>query len=328
MTTGEQSAAITPTERWERFWFAPASTATLEVFRVAYGIVLFLWTLAIAPNALTFFSSDGILPKHPPTGTRWGPLSWWGSNAAVVAVVVLLLAAAACIAAGYRTRPACVVAFVGLIALTRRNPFMFNSGDALLRNIALFMTVAPSGVSLSVEALGRGRDAFWRIASRAPWALRLVQVQISMVYLFTGWAKARGDRWIAGTAVGESLRVGDIARFHLPYGFSNSLLRVTLLTFGTLAVELSLALLIWNRRLRPWVIAAGIALHLFIELVFALGFFSVVMITSYIAFVPEDAMERWLAGVRARMRRSRLAPLRRLAEGADAKSGDLSAATN
>jgi vitamin K-dependent gamma-carboxylase-like protein len=317
MTTVEHVAGPTVTERWERFWFAPISTATLEVFRAAYGVVLFFWTLALAPNALTFFGRDGILPNHPPTGTRWSLLSWFGSDVAVVAVVALLLCAAVCIVVGFRTRPAAVVAFVGLIALTRRNPFMFNSGDALLRNIALFMTVAPAGVSLSRDAYKRGRDAFWRFASRAPWALRLVQVQISMVYLFTVWAKARGDRWIAGTAVGESLRVGDIARFHLPYGLSNSLLLVNLLTFGTLVVELSLAILIWNRRLRPWVIGAGIALHLFIELVFALGFFSIVMITSYIAFVPEDAMERWLAGVRARARRSRFGIVRRLAEGAD-----------
>jgi len=308
-------------ERWNRFWFEPVSTATIAVYRIAYGVVLLGWSLAIAPNALAFFSRKGILPNHPPTGTRWGPLSWVGSDAAVITVVVLLIVAAACIVAGYRTKIACAVAFVGLMALTRRNPFLFNSGDALLRNISLFMLAAPCGAALSADAWRRGRDAFWNLPKRAPWAQRLIQIQISMVYAFTFWAKVRGTRWTAGTAVAESLRVGDISRIHLPYVLTNSLLVANLMTYGTLVVEASLAILIWNRRLRPYVIAAGIALHLFIEVVFALGFFSIAMITSYITFTPEDAMERWLAVIRSRLRRSRSGAARRVAEAGDRSSG-------
>lgn len=318
---------MTLTERWNRFWFEPVSTATLGVYRVVYGSVLLLWGVAIAGNGLTFFSASGILPRHPAAGTKWGLLSWFGSDAAVVAVIAALILAAICIIAGFKTRIACAVAFVALIALTRRNPFLFNSGDALLRNISLFMLLAPCGAALSVDAWRAGREAFWRFPMRSPWALRLVQVQISMVYLFTVWAKARGDRWIAGTAVSESLRVGDITRFHVPYGLSNSLLLANLLTYGTLAVELSLAIFIWNRRMRPWVIAAGIALHLFIELVFALGFFSLVMITSYIAFVPEDAMESFLERVRARLRGSRFAGARRVAASGDGAAGSVGGLT-
>ncbi len=69
-----------------------------------------------------------------------------------------------------------------------------------------------------------------------------------MVYLFTVWAKARGERWFGGTAVSESLRVDDLMRFGLPDALTDSVLLANLLTFGTLAVELALALLIWNRR--------------------------------------------------------------------------------
>jgi hypothetical protein len=312
---------MTFSERWNRFWFEPVSTATLGVFRIAYGLVLLAWGVAISGDGLTFFSRSGILPTHPPTGTRWGLLSWFPSDAAVLAIIALLVISAVCIIAGFKTRLACGVAFVALMALTRRNPFLFNSGDALLRNISLFMLLAPCGAALSVDAWRAGREAFWRFPKRSPWALRLVQVQISMVYLFTVWAKARGERWIGGTAVAESLRVGDITRFHIPYGVSNSLLLANLLTYGTLVAELSLAIFIWNRRYRPWVIAAGIALHLFIELVFALGFFSIVMITSYIAFVPEDAMETYLVRLRGRLRRSRFTLPRRVAESGDPAPG-------
>jgi len=317
MTVEPAKPRVGPADLWNRFWFEPVSTATIAVYRIAYGIVLLAWSVAIAPNALAFFSRQGILPNHPPTGARWGPLSWFGSDTAVIVFVALLMVAAVCIVAGFRTKIACAVAFVGLIALTRRNPFVFNSGDALLRNISLFMLAAPCGAALSVDAWRRGRDRFWNLPKRAPWAQRLIQIQVSMVYLFTFWAKVRGTRWTGGTAVAESMRVGDIARIHIPYVLTNSLLVANLMTYGTLVVEASLAILIWNRRLRPYVIAAGIALHLFIEVTFALGFFSTVMITSYITFTPEDAMERRLAGVRARLRRSGSRAAKRIAEAGD-----------
>jgi len=306
--------------RWERFWFSPVSVSTLAVLRIVFGVVMLAWAAALAPNALRFFSSSGVLPHHPASGTRWGLLAWFGSDTAVVGVMVLLFVSAALLIVGYRTRIAAVAAWVALISLTRRDPFVFNSGDALLRNIALFLALAPSGEALSLDRWRRDRAGFWGFPARAPWAMRLIQIQVSMVYLFTVWAKARGDRWFAGTAVSESLRVHDLVRFPIPDALTNSVLLANLLTYGTLVVELSLAIFIWNRRWRPWVIAAGIALHGFIELTFALGFFSTVMIASYVAFVPEDAMEGFLGRIRTRMRRSRFATIKRIAEAGDASS--------
>lgn len=303
-----------PEPFWDRFWFAPTSLATIAVVRIAFGVIMFLWGLAIAPDSLSFFSTHGVMPEHPAAGLRWGLLALWDADIAVVLIIGLLLVSAACLAIGYKTRFAALVAWVAMISLTRRDPFAFNSGDALLRNIALFLALAPSGEALSLDRWRADRSSFWTFPQRAPWALRLIQVQISMVYLFTVWAKARGERWFGGTAVSESLRVDDLVRFGLPDALTDSVLLANLLTFGTLAVELALALLIWNRRWRPYVILAGITLHLFIEATFALGFFSTVMIASYLSFVPEETMESFLGRVRARMKGSRFGPLRRLAE--------------
>ena len=302
-----------PEPFWDRFWFAPTSLATLAVVRIAFGVVMFLWGLAILPDSLSFFSPHGVLPEHPAAGLRWGLLALWNADIAVVLVVGMLIVSAACLAIGFKTRLAAVVSWVALISLTRRDPFAFNSGDALLRNIALFLALAPSGEALSLDRWRVDRASFWTFPARSPWALRLIQVQISMVYLFTVWAKARGERWFGGTAVSESLRVDDLVRFGVPDALTDSVLLANMLTFGTLVVELALALLIWNRRWRPYVVAAGIALHLFIELTFALGFFSMVMIASYLAFVPEETMEAFLDRVRSRMRASRFGPLRRMA---------------
>lgn len=303
-----------PEPFWDRFWFAPTSLATLAVVRIAFGLIMFLWGLAIAPDSLSFFSPHGVLPEHPATGTRWGLLALWNSDLAVVLVIAVLLVSAAALTVGFKARLGALLAWVALISLTRRDPFAFNSGDAVLRNIALFLALSPCGEALSLDRRRADRASFWTFPHRAPWAMRLIQVQISMGYLFTVWAKARGERWFGGTAVSESLRVDDLVRFGLPDALTDSVLLANLLTFGTLLVELALALLIWNRRWRPYVIVAGIALHLFIEMTFALGFFSTVMIASYLSFVPEESMESFLGRVRTRMASSRFPALRRLAD--------------
>lgn len=306
---------------WDRFWYAPASTATLGVLRAAFGLVICAWTVALAPDALTFFSNEGIVPVNPSTGYRWGLLAWFGSYAAVVALVVILFVAAACLAAGYRTRVAAIVTFVCLISLTRRDPLVTNSGDAVLRNIVLFLALAPSGAAFSVDRWRSDRAGFWHSPSAAPWALRLVQVQISMVYFFTVWSKLRGERWRGGTAVADALRVGDLQRFALPDALTDSLFLAHLMTWGTLAVEAALAVGVWNRKLRPWVLLLGVALHAFIELTFALGFFSLIMIASYIAFIPPETMQERIVRLRPRLRRSRFKRLRALAEPAEKPAG-------
>jgi hypothetical protein len=73
-----------------------------------------------------------------------------------------------------------------------------------------------------------------------------------------------------------------------------------LMTYGTLAVEGSLAVLVWNRRARPWVLLAGVFLHLGIELTIRVGFFSLGMITLYLVFLDPDWAAAHLLAFRKR----------------------------
>lgn len=313
------------TEWWEQFWFSPTATSTVAVMRIAHGFVTLLWASAIAPDVLTFFSSDGVLPSSSTGGFRWELLALFPQKWAAIALLVVLFVAGFCLMIGFRSQLAALIVFACLLSFARRNQWVFNAGDSLFRHLALFLAVSPCGASLSVDARRKDPEGFWRFPIRAPWGLRMMQVQVSMLYLFTVWAKARGPRWIGGTAVAESLRVGDLTRVDLPYRVTESLLVANLLTYGTLVIELGLAILIWNRRLRPIVIPLGIALHIFIEVTFGLGFFSTVIIMSYIAFIPEDTMAGWITALRERLKGSKIGLLRRLSQpsGALPPPGDL-----
>ena len=64
---------------------------------------------------------------------------------------------------------------------------------------------------------------------------------------------------------------------------------IALMTYGTLTIELSLGLLIWVPRLRLYVLAAGVFLHLGIEYAMNIPLFAFLMMASYLSFLtPQD----------------------------------------
>jgi len=285
---------------WERFWFAPQPTSVLAVLRICFGLVAFGWTLSLAPDLEAFFGRGGLLAPQPGASGAWGVLDIFPSGLAVQATFGVLLVACVALAVGYLTRLAAILVFVGMLSFERRNSYVFNTGDTLIRLIAFYLMLAPAGAALSVDRWRAARDRFWEFPARAPWALRLMQIQLSVVYLAGLWIKVQGTTWNDGTAVSYSMRISDLQRFPLPDLLSHSALLANLLTYGTLALEASLGLLVWNRRARPWVLAAGVCLHVGIEWSIRVGFFSLTILTLYLSFLdPEWTRERLLA-LRAR----------------------------
>jgi hypothetical protein len=269
------------------------------------------WTLALVPSLTTWFGASGIVPSEPGAPGTWGVMDVLPQHGAVVALFVILLVASLSLLAGYRTRLASVLVFVGITSFERRNPFLLDSGDGLLRVIALLLSLAPAGTSFSVDRMRSARDQFWEFPSRAPWALRLLQVQLSMIYLATVWAKARGSTWNNGTAVSFALRIKDLNRFALPHVVTHSVLAANIMTYGTLAIELALGLLVWSRKARPWVLGLGIAMHLGIEYSIRVGFFTLAMVVLYVAFVPPEAATRFILATREQLARVHAALARR-----------------
>ena len=295
---------------WNRFWFAPQATSSLAIFRIAFGALTFVWGLSLLPDFQAFFSPHGVEPVHPSNQDPgfWGLLNLTDSYTVAVVLYVVLLAAALCVLVGYRTRVASVLLFLAILSFERRSPSIFNAGDGLIRCLALYLVFAPAGAALSVDRWRNARDRFWEFPERAPWALRLVQIQVSVVYLATVWDKLQGEPWRDGTAVSFALRLEDYQRFAVPGDLSHSMLVSGAMTYGTLAAELMLALLIWNRAARPLVLAIGVGLHLGIGFSLRIGFFSETMLTAYLAFLtPAFATALVLAG-RDRLARLASAP--------------------
>jgi hypothetical protein len=281
--------------RWERFWFKPQPTSTLAVIRIVFGGLMFAWTLSLAGNLAAFFGDSGVVPKQPEVGGVWGVLGIASSDVVVQLLFAVLLLASLALALGYHSRLAALLVFIGVLSFERRNPYVFNTGDWLVRIMAFYLVLAPTGAALSLDRWRANRSRFWEFPLRAPWALRLMQVQLSVIYIAAVWDKIQGTTWNNGTAVSYVFRISDVGRFPVPGFITHSVFLSNLMTFGTLAIELSVGVLVWNRRLRPWVLLAGGLLHLGIEYSIRVGFFSLAMLTLYLSFLdPGWAQARLL----------------------------------
>lgn len=263
------------TGAWERFWFSTTSASTLAVVRITFALVVLAWTLSLTPDLATLFGPGGLVD-----GAK-----------TYLAVYLLLLAGAVCMAVGYRTRIASAVVFGALLWFDHVNPWASNSGDAVLRHLAFVLMLAPSGAALSLDRL-RARGALAEFPAVGIWSLRLVQLQLSVIYLASVAAKLQGDAWQEGVAASLALGVPDAIRFPLPELVTSSPAAAHALTWGTIGLEAAIGLLVWNRRLRPWILGAGVCFHLMIDLALRAGFFSWAMLVCYLAFLPPETAAR------------------------------------
>jgi hypothetical protein len=290
---------------WDRFFFEPVATTPMALLRMAWGALAALWALTLLPDVDPLLT-DGALgyDRGRPAGS-WNPLDLVGWDRAPLVVCALLLLAAVATAVGYRTRLSAAVAVLCMLSLQRTNPTVFNSGDLALRQVGIAVALAPSGLVLSLDALRRRAGA---TVLRAPWPLRLLQLELAVGYALSAWAKLRGATWHEGTALGLAMRIEDLQRFAAPEWLFDQDLLLNALTWASLAFEASFAFLVWNRRLRPWVLGVGVAFHLGIDVLFDVGFFSWVMLAAYLAFLPPEVADRWVAAARRWWRERRSAP--------------------
>jgi hypothetical protein len=294
MTAPDRALRLRPaalTEAWRTFWFRPEPAYTLGLIRIVFGALTVAWTLSLLPDLDDLFGEHGVAPHQPAVAYQWGVFEIWTSDRALLIGWTVLLVAAIALTVGWHSRLAALAVLLLTLSFEFRDPSVFNSGDNLIRIEALFVAVSPCGAALSLDRR-RATGSFWSAQIRAPWVVRLMQIQLSLIYLTTVRIKMSGQAWPNGTAVSYALRLQDMLIIPTPHWFTTNALLMNAATWGTLAVELSIGILVWNRRLRPWVLATGVLMHSTILITIGVGFFVPAMFVLYLAFIPPDTVQR------------------------------------
>lgn len=297
---------------WDAFFFRPVDPRAVDAFRIGYAGLLLVNCLVYLPFVEMWWGREGVLPfevarnlSDPDTLTlfTWLPtddLTLWICFGLFTLQVVALLV-------GYRSRVQAVCVFVWLVSFQHRLYLINDGEDTALRLFGFLLIFMPIGRSLSL-------DARWRPGDPAPWApawaLRLVQFQTALILMSTGLEKLRGASWLDGTAMYYVSRLNDFfGRFPVPTALFDSLPALQAMTWATLALEITLPILVWFRPVRVPVVAVAVAFHLAIDYTMNVFLFQWVMILGWLSFLATADLEPW----RHRVSRRAAALVRRFA---------------
>jgi len=281
--------------KWNDFFFEKQSPLPVALFRIIYGMLVVSTLLQLRPDWLNWYGVHGwvsmstVLKLEP--GSRLNLFSIIPqSDAWISAVFWLALGSAILLTAGLFTRMNSVLVFLFLTSIQQRNLYITHGGDTFLRLAGFFLIFAPAGAALSLDRLIRVRRGKDRSASplQSAWAQRLLQVQLSLLYLTAFLYKIKGAPWFQGTALFYIYHLEDLKRFPVPQWFFRPIV-LQLASWAALAIEFSLGTLIWVKQFRYWLLTLGLLFHLWLEYSLNIPLFQWDVLSAYVLFVdPAD----------------------------------------
>jgi hypothetical protein len=287
------------------YWFGMVDARPLSLFRIFFAALLFKNAFYLLFLAETFYSDEGVTPR----AAFWEitrinrfslmdamPHTWMAQVFFACWMVV-----AGCLLLGYRTRLMVVLNFIIIASVHERNFVVLNGADLVARMLSFWAMFIPLGEYYSLDAL-RHRWQLFRftrnIADLRPpdsprliYALpvRLIQIQVALVYIFTFVLKLPGKPWHDGTALYYALQVQSLV---LPWGVwfqeHMPLMVFKLGSYFALIMESGFVFFVFLPLVQPLMrgfgLLLGVIMHLGIAVLMSIQDFSAVMIISYFTF--------------------------------------------
>ncbi|MGA7634749.1 MAG: HTTM domain-containing protein [Terriglobales bacterium] len=293
-------------EAWNRFFFAKQSPLPIALFRVVYGLLVIATLVLLRPDWLAWFGSHAWISlqtmQTAEPGTRINLFTLIPqTDGWIYAFFWIFLSSAILLTVGLFTRINSVIVFLCLTSIHQRNLYITHGGDTFLRLAGFFLMFAPAGAALSLDRLLRiwrgktksGTEPAAPIEPQRPWAQRMIQIQLSLLYFAAFCHKVKSPAWLNGTALYYVYHLDSLRRFPVPAW----LLRPAMLRWGgwsALALEFALGVLIWVKDLRYILLAIGLLFHLWLEYSLNIALFQWDVLSGYILFVdPADASRAW-----------------------------------
>ena len=287
----------------------------LGLVRILLVSVLTASLLAHVGAVSDYFSSDSVLFgewAREAFGGRFSLFFWVEDPWAVRAIFAVGVVAHLLWLVGRYTRVAAFVGWLVWVSMFGRNPLLYSLADQLQMVLCTLLMVMPSGNGLSLDARVRGPRPV------PVWCRRLLQLQMAVMYTSTGLLKD-GKTWHDdGTALYYSL--SNPYNRHFAIGPTLAMLQPYVLrpmTWLVLLWEVSFAPFValhWLRSLlgRPrrfpdlrWLfLGFGALMHIGIQSMLYVAWFSPLCIATYAAFLRPDEAQRVGAWIRKRLRRT------------------------
>jgi hypothetical protein len=283
---------------WNAFFFAEQSPVPIALFRVIFGMLVAGTLLLLRPDWLAWYGTHAWVSLSTMQTLEKGArlnvfLAIPQNNAWIEAFFWIFLGSAMLLTVGFLTRLNSLIVFLCLTSIDQRNLYITHGGDTFLRVVGLFLIFAPAGAALSVDRLiriWRGKQGA-KIRPCRPWAQRMIQFELSLVYFVAFCYKAEGVTWLQGTALYYVYNLDELRRFPLPAWILHPMV-LKLSSWFTLLLEFSLGVLIWVEDLRYVLLALGVLFHFILEYSLNIPMFQWDILSAYILFVEAADLER------------------------------------
>ena len=269
------------------FWNESGDTYLLGLVRVAVGVFLF-WEALRAGRELTtngYFGDAFHL--------SFLPESLVPSRIVYSLLVAAELLLAVLVAVGHRARFALFASALLGIYLLLCDRLQFHHNRYSLLCFAFLLSFAPCERTFAITRPLPGESV--RIGPL--WAQRLVQVQLSVIYLASGGGKLFDPDWRGGLVIGDrftryAYQAIDRGVPHAVVDFLSQPLVTSGLAKVAIATELFLAIGLWMKTTRVFALWWGAMFHLTIEATSSVEIFTWLSLTIYALFATPDVHAR------------------------------------
>jgi len=223
-----------------------------SLFRVLFGLYLFIHFAHLTPWAVELFSSEGMLPKGSDSPLLFlfpNVLALIDGPVFVLGFILSAVVSSLCFMFGYKDRIAALWLWYVFACLFGRNPLIANpsmpyAGWMLLAHV--FVTTAPFG---SWKAKGRlSPDGGWKLQG---YIFTAAWIVLAVSYSYSGYTKLFSPSWVSGDNISYVLN-NPLARDYFLRDFFLWLppIFLQLLTWTVLYVELFFAPLVLFKKMR------------------------------------------------------------------------------
>lgn len=288
-------------QAWSQFWFQSTSTTPLELVRIGLGAALLCHYAMATPYLFLFWGDEGWMPREIALEYLVNPwiqsvFFYFTAPWQWIAFHILFLLCCTAFMVGWRTSWVKWIVLIGQISYDHRNLAIPYGVDVVLACLLLILCVAPVGRAMSLDRVRAVRTAKRENLDAtlppytSPWAgacTRLMQIQMAVIFLYSGLSK-RGDDWRDGDAMWLVFTTNEYYNRAIVDLLARQYWLVNVATYATILIEIAYPFLIWQRRTRPYLLAAAIFLHLQFAIFLGLFYFAFVMIMGHMSFVRPE----------------------------------------
>ncbi|MEZ4936538.1 MAG: HTTM domain-containing protein [Crocinitomicaceae bacterium] len=273
------------------FWFNQdfRYADRISVFKKLLMLFIILNSFIVLLGAHSILGPEAYFQSAPPQFNGISPLiSFWNYPAFLpynwVFIIMLMVFAALVYLEKFERWMTFLVFIFWMNFLSRTT--VINTGGEVLVGLFLFYLMFVGRVKSEDKNLQLVQNAMNNTFTYA------IVIQFLSVYIISSWWKMLDEGWMGGFAFLHAINIDTYSFFGLGEFLYNHVWIAKSLTYLALLYQVAFPLLVWNKKIKPYLLFVGVLFHLGIAIMMGIFSFGLVMIISYSLFLNDRQLEK------------------------------------